>query len=579
MTIGEQLYEIVVDANLPVRMRDGTILRADVFRPNAQERFPGLLYRTPYDKRRSDDGLTEVYAPIGREAAAHGYVVALQDVRGRFASDGEFFPFFSRDHRDTEDGYDTVEWLATLPYCNGRVGTFGDSYGAWTQWELAQARPPQLVAMLPSGLPAVALEHPVFRVGRRILWLIARMAPETFRRQGSPAAGPSTASEAYAHWEGYDRGKWYWYLPWRELPEEVLGDLAPHFRRWLDLMPYDYLGYERKHHQVAVPALHVTGWFDISVGGSIRHYTGMVRNAMTEHARRHQQLLIGPWNHMDPYYDLPRRTGEVDFGPGAEADYVHILLRWFDYWLKGLPNGVTEEPPIKLFVMGDNVWRHEHEWPLARTVYTDLYLRSGGAANTPAGDGRLHPVRPGTEPADSYVYNPRDPVMSIFSRGAYYEPRDQQPLDYRRDVLVFVGDPLAREIEVTGPITVELWAASTAADTDFTAKLVDVSPSGKAIGLCAGIVRARYRESVEKPSLITPGAVYRYRIELEPTAWVFKAGHRIRLDVSSSDFPNYDRNHNTGANDFADDRLVPARQTVFHDSTSPSRLILPVIPR
>jgi putative CocE/NonD family hydrolase len=536
------------------------------------------LFRTPYDKNRCDSG-RYTYLPVGREVARKGYVVVLQDTRGRFASDGEFYPFFSYDRvMDSKDGFDTVEWVALLPYCSGKVGTFGDSYGAWTQWELARLRPPHLAAMMPSGMPATALDYPILRVARRVLWVIGRMAPETRRRAGG-AGGPFTAEEAYDSWENIDRGKWYWFMPWRELPEDALAGMARSFFELLERMPVDYVAQQRQHDQISVPIFHLTGWFDISVGGSIQHYTGMIKDGMTGHARSNQKLVVGPWTHMDPYYDLPRKLGLLDFGPEAQAQYTRLLVRWFDYWLKGIQNGVYDEPPIRLFIMGDNLWRFENEWPLARTVYTDYYLRSGGTANTPYGDGVLCTICPDEEPADTFEYDPRDPVMSIFNKNAYYEPLDQKPLDHRRDVLVFSSEPLDSDIEATGPVSVKLWAASTAVDTDFTAKLVDVYPDGTAIGICSGIIRAQYRHGTAEPELIKPGKPYRYEISLEPTAYVFRVGHRIRLDISSSNFPEYDRNHNTGLNYYRDAQLQTAQQTIFHDSARPSKLILPVIPR
>ena len=578
MPVHEQLFDIIEEENVPIRMRDGTLLRADIYRPDAPGQFPGLLFRTPYDKRRSDYG-RETYIPIGREAANRGYAVVMQDVRGRFESGGEFYPFFSHDQVvDAEDGFDTVEWIASLPFCDGKVGTFGDSYGAWTQWELARLRPPHLVTMLPSGMPATALDYPILRV-RRVLWLIYRMAPETRRRSGALSAGPQTAHEAYSIWEPIERDKWLWFLPWKDLPSDASGQLSHYFREFLDRMPVDYLSQQRQHSQIVTPALHLTGWFDISVSGSIQHYTGMINNGKSEHARKNQRLVVGPWAHMDPYYDLPRRTGDLDFGVEASVDYVSLLIRWCDHWLKAIDNGSLDEPPIKLFIMGENIWRFENEWPLARTEYTDFYLSSGGAANTPDGDGSLTATPPDDEATDTYVYDPRDPVMSTLSKGAYFEPRDQKSLAYRSDVLVYVTEPMSQDVEVTGRIIVKLWAASTAVDVDFTAKLVDVYPDGVAIGLCSGIVRARYRESIEVPTLIVPGEVYQYTIQLEPTANVFMAGHRIRLDISSSDFPNYDRNHNTGEDCYENTHLLAAKQTIFHNAAYPSIITLPIVPR
>ena len=564
------------ERDVAVRMRDGVTLRADLYRPDSASPLPGLLLRTPYDKRRCDFG-RETFRPVARAAAAAGYVVAVQDVRGRFASEGTFVPFFSPGHREDLDGYDSVEWLAALPACDGRVGTFGDSYGAWLQWELARTKPPSLVAMLPSGLPATALDHPILRVGRRVLWAIARMAPDTQARSEGVPTGPTTADAAYTLWDDHERGKWYWFLPWSELPDWALGGLAPYFHALLDRMPVDYLAPQRDWGAVDVPALHLTGWFDIDVGGSIAHYTGMVESAGSARARANQRLVIGPWTHMDPFYELPSTHGELDFGPDAARDYAGLLVDWFDRQFGRVPGEAEPESGISYFVMGANTWRHSHAWPPPGVTELELYLDSATGANTASGDGRLAPEPVVGSPPDTYAYDPRDPVMSIYDKDAYYAPLDQAPLDHRRDVLVYRSEPLDRALEVVGPVRVELWAASSAADTDFSARLVDESPDGRALGISSGLVRARYRDGVENPALLEPGAPYQFTIELLPTAYRYEAGHRIRLQIASSDFPDYDRNHNTGADDLRDPRLVTAHQSVFHDDVRPSRLVLSVV--
>jgi putative CocE/NonD family hydrolase len=302
----------------------------------------------------------------------------------------------------------------------------------------------------------------------------------------------------------------------------------------------------------------------------------MRKNGESKLARRNQKLLIGPWGHTA---DFVRHVGVVDFGVEAEVDFIDLLVRWFDYWLKGIDNGVMDEPPIKLFVMGENEWRFEDDWPLERTVYTDYYFHSSGEANSPLGDGSLRRTPPGDEPPDRYVYDPKDPVMSLCNPDYQDAPYDQRPLDRRRDVLVYATEPLQDDIEVTGPVVVKLWAASTALDTDFTAKLVDVHPDGFAVPVCHGILRTSYRDGFDNPQLITPGEVYEYTIPLRETGNLFKKGHRIRVDIASSDFPFFDRNHNTGRPFYEDSELVAASQTVYHNSAHPSRVILPVIPR
>jgi putative CocE/NonD family hydrolase len=338
------------------------------------------------------------------------------------------------------------------------------------------------------------------------------------------------------------------------------------FRGWLKDHAVDHFGFEGKHREIEVPALTVTGWYDQQIG-AIKHFTGMARNGRTERARSGQRLIIGPWTHTN--VDWASKVGDVDFGPEATRDYYDVAEGWFAHWLKGEPTGVDEWPPIQLFVMGANRWRGESEWPLARTTYTKLYLRDGG---------RLSEEPPADESADRYVYDPRDPVMSLYTAGGQQEPHDLRQLDGRADVLVYATPPLEQPLEVTGPVEVRLWAASSALDTDFVARLVDVWPDGFAQELCHGIVRARYRESYTEPSLLRPGQVYEYTIRVNPTSNLFGRGHRVRLDITSSDFPNFDRNHNTGADDYADATLTTAEQTVFHDRLRPSAVVLPIIP-
>lgn len=551
-------------------MRDGTILRADVYRPDAPGEFPVLLCRTPYDKSEQS---------FGAGHAARGYIVAVQDVRGRYASDGEFRPgFYRADVFDAEDGYDTVEWAARLPGSTGRVGTYGNSYNGWTQWALAPTRPPSLRTMYASGIAANLLDRElsgVLRLGRVLWWSVNTLAPDQRRRAGD-TTGPTTKEEAEVIWHERDRAKWLWYLPLLDIPDHVLSDVAPHFRYWLEDHAQDHFGFLQQHKQVNVPVLSVTGWYDQQIG-TIKHFTGMTANGMTEHARANQKLIVGPWTHTTD--GLDRAVGSVDFGPAAVRDYHDIADAWFRAWLKDDPRGIAEWPPIQLFVMGANTWRGENEWPLARTQYTDFYLHSGGDANTPFGDGALSQAAPTDEPPDEFVYDPRDPVMTLYSGPGQQEPHDQSALAHRQDILTFATPPLETPLEVTGPTTVRLWAASSARDTDFVVKLIDVWPNGFAQELCHGIVRARYRESYTEPTLIEPDAVYQYTIQVNPTSNVFRAGHRIRLDISSSDFPNFDRNHNTGAHEYADGELVTAHQTIFHDQSRPSHVTLPVIPQ
>ena len=558
----ERSFGVEVEADVSAAMRDGTVLRADVYRPDAPGRYPVLLQRTPYSK----DG--ENCVEQGHKLAERGYVVVQQDVRGRYRSDGEFQPgFFSADHRDAEDGYDTVEWAAGLTWSTGKVGTFGGSYCGWTQWELAHTRPPHLAAMIPSAIAADLLDREmsgVLRLGRVLWWSVNTLAPDV-RRRLREEAGPTTTEEAERLYLERDRSKWLWHLPLAEIPDEALSGVGRHWRSWLADHASDHFGFLERHRDVAVPALTTTGWYDQQIG-AIRNFTGMKANGMTREARRGQRLIVGPWSHTTDFSSS--QVGEVDFGPDAVRDFFQMADDWFGHWLKGESTGVEEWPPVQIFVMGANRWRGEEEWPLARTEYTDYYLGGGGKLGLGA---------PSDEPPDSYDYDPRDPVMTLYSPRGQQEPQNQRTLDGRRDILCYQTDPVEEPIEVTGPVTIHLWAASSARDTDFVVKLMDVWPDGFVQELCYGIVRARYRESFRSPSLIEPGSTYEYTIRVSPTGNLFRRGHRIRLDVSSSDFPNFDRNHNTGGDDYAETTLVTARQTIYHDRQRPSRVVLPVI--
>jgi len=327
---------------------------------------------------------------------------------------------------------------------------------------------------------------------------------------------------------------------------------------------------------------HVTSWYDIFLHGGLANFCGLRERGMNEETCRAQKLLIGPWAHLFPYTTpTSGGTGEADFGSNALIDIHAIQLRWFDHFLKGIDTGILDEPPVKIFVMGENTWRDEHEWPLARTRYTPYYFHSQGKANTLGGDGTLGLELPGEEPPDRYTYDPNDPVPTrggatlIIPMGVY----DQRPVEERRDVLVYTSAPVEKLLEVTGPVKVKLYASSSAPDTDFTAKLVEVRPDGYAQNLTDGIVRARYRPSRQYPTFLKPEEVTEFTIDLWATSHVFLPGHRIRVEIASSNFPRFDRNLNTGEDQATSTRVQSAQQTIFHDRHYPSHILLPVIPR
>jgi hypothetical protein len=322
------------------------------------------------------------------------------------------------------------------------------------------------------------------------------------------------------------------------------------------------------------------GWFDIFSQGTLRGYVGMSQKGATDTARKGSHIVIGPWGH-----GASQKYGALDFGPHANVDALPLQVRWYDYWLQGIDDGFTSEPPVKLYVMGRNEWVYEREYPLARTQYKPLYFASGGNANSSRGDGRLTWDKPaGASSPDRFRYDPDDPVPSLGGNNCCGTPTpagpmDQRPIEGRRDVLVYDSDVLSEEVEATGPVKVVLFASSDAVDTDFVAKLVDVHPDGASYNMAEGILRARYRDSLTAPSPLKPGQVYRMEIDLVGTSVAFRKGHRIRVHVTSSHFPQFDRNPNTGAPFGTTKQVKVAQQTIHHDAERPSHVLLPVIPR
>jgi uncharacterized protein len=540
-------------------MRDGTKLLADMYRPDIPGKFPVLLQRTPYNRASSSD-----FSPsFAFRAASRGYIVIMQDVRGRFESEGEWYPF----KYEERDGYDTVEWAATLPYSDGRVAMFGASYVGATQMLGAIASPPHLVALFPSITASDYHENWVYQGGAFVqgfmeFWT-SQLAQDTLTRR----VRFNTQERRYER-----------RLPLTEYPLFDIGGqegLAPYFFDWLkhpsDDAYWKQWSIEERYAKITVPAYHVGGWYDMFLGGTLRNYVGIELHGGNGAARHGQRLIVGPWYHRPAPFD--GKTGDVDFGPTAFFDQTELALHWFDYVVKGVKNGLEKEKPVKIFVMGENVWREEDEWPLARAQTTPFYLRSGGNANSAAGDGTLSVGPAERAGLDQYVYDPAEPTPT------FAPARDQRAVESRSDVLVYSTEPLQHDVEVTGPVAVELYVSSSAPDTDFTAKLVDVSPTGFAVNLTDGILRARYRNSAEQPELLTAGVVYRMTIDMWATSNLFRAGHRIRLELSSSNFPRFERNLNTGEEQATGKRMAKATNTVFHDPSHPSALILPIVPR
>jgi putative CocE/NonD family hydrolase len=565
--------QITVEPGVTMKTRDGVTLRADIYRPAAEGKYPTLLQRTPYNK----DGAAE----FARKAVARGYMVVVQDVRGRYSSEGEWYVF----KHESDDGYDAVEWAAALPNSDGRVGMFGGSYVGATQMLAAIAHPPHLAGICPVVTASNYHENWTYQGGAFEQWFneswTTGLAQDTLGRviRNNTNARVGATVLPLNNYPLFN-------IPAPQNAASLMGTLAPYFLDWLAHPTYDdywkQWSIEENFQNIQVPALTIAAWYDIFQGGSLKNYVGMKEHAGNDAARKGQRLLVTIGGHAGN----GRHIGDVDFGEAAkEYSENDLTLEWYDYLFQGKLNRVADaSKPVRIFVMGKNEWRDEDAWPLKRAKETRYLLESGGKANSASGDGALSTNAAGSVSADSFVYDPANPVPttggplccdpSHLAAG----PRDQKEVEARPDVLVYSTTPLAEDTEATGPVTLDLFAKTSAADTDFTAKLVDVGPDGTAINLTEGILRARYRESTKgAPKPITPGDVYEYKIDMWSTSNVFLKGHRIRLEVSSSNFPRFDRNLNTGKDDAADGEMVKATNTVLHDSVHPSALILPVV--
>jgi len=536
-----------------VEMRDGVRLSADVRMPDAGGPFPAIVFRTPYGNAGFSDA--------EKALIDAGYAVVRQDCRGRFDSAGVFDPF-----KDDEDGHDTIAWVARQPWCDGRVGMSGGSYAGFTQYAAAWTSPPALRALTASVMGedlfrGCVYHDGVFNLSVASVW-------------GSNVAGRSAQTNDTTDWDRLFR-----HLPLKTL-DEAAGYSLEYFKEWLAHPVYDSYwagrSLERHIEGVDVPTLLMGGWYDLYGVGIMRVFS-LLRSRGGPRARANTRVVMGPWVHGINQ----RLVGQLDFGENAIIGVDGMKRRWLDRWVKEEENGAEQGAPVRIFVMGDNTWRDENEWPLARTRWTDLFLTSGGRANSLYGDGALAAAPADDAGADRYVYNPDNPVP--VAGGACLRatngPTDHSPIERRDDVLVYTGPVLEQPLEVTGPVRATLYARSDAVDTDFVARLCDVWPDGRSFILCDGIARARFREGLDREVMMKPGEVYEFAIDMAVTSSVFKPGHRVRLEVTSSCFPRFDRNLNSGESLAEGTRVLLARQEVLHSRAYPSRVTLPVIPR
>jgi putative CocE/NonD family hydrolase len=573
---------IRIDKDIPMEMRDGVVLRADIYQPDDSQKHPAILYRTPYNKQIRNTSATDFLDDI--DAAQAGYVVIIQDIRGRWASDGEW----RVDNLYTyegPDGYDSVEWVASQPWCDGNVGMAGGSYLAILQWLTAMQNPPHLKAIAPwigQASPEIEISRtggvPFLHAGTNWIVLAAVDVLNKLWSQGEDVSEMRKVIFPTI----FNPEQVYNYLPLKDIPLTRFEGMRDWWNVWLNPNPdrgfMDRTRYQ--YEKITVPCFHISGWYDIYNWGTLDNFKIMRERGGSQVARDNQHLLMGPWIHA---VQFPGYYGDIHFGPSAGAIWAQISnrnLAFFDKYLRGRD---IDLPMVRYFVMGRNRWYNADAWPLPQTKWQRFFLHSQGRANTAQGDGLLNRDEPGAEPTDTFVYNPHSPVPSVGGRTLAEipivpGPKEQSFVEQRNDVLCYTTEELDEEVEVTGPLEVHLFAATSAVDTDFTAKLVNVYPDGRAYNVAEGIMRARGRKSIFEPELLKPGEINEYVINLGMTSQLFREGHRIRIDISSSNFPIYDRNMNTGNPIGEDTEGIPATQTIRHQSGFTSYIDLPVIP-
>jgi uncharacterized protein len=563
------MSEIRIERYRPVPMRDGVNLYADVYHPRAEGRYPVLVVRTPYGVQR--DAVHETMIKF----AQRGYAVVVNDVRGRYESEGKWEPF----RTEAKDGYDTIEWAAKQPWSNGKVATQGGSYLGHVQWRAGGEQPPSLVAMFPALASSNIYRdwitlNGAWRLSFNYGWGVVRMPNRIMLPQ-------------YWHTESYAPPELKYdallkHLPLKDGDLMSAGYAVQHYRDWVAHPDYDAywkaISDEEQFNKIKVPVHTSGGWFDIFLQGTINGFTGVHRHGANEKTRRESRMIIGAWGH-----GPTQKYGDVDFGPANNRVQFETESKWFDHYLKGVDNGIDREPPVEIFYMGANQWQHEQDWPIPGTKFTPLYISSEGAANMATGNGRLSFDKPTGAPSDQYRYDPNDPVPTLGGNNCcgtptLAGPRDQRPLAARKDILVYTGEPITQSLAIAGPVKMKLFAATDGPDTDWVVKLIDVHPNGFAMNVCEGILRARYRKGTDKPELLKPGEAYEFEVDLVGTANVFLPGHRIRVDITSSHFPQFDRNPNTGEPFGTSAKVRVAQQTVFHTAQRGSHILLPVVP-
>jgi hypothetical protein len=567
-------YEVEVDRAVGVPMRDGIKLATDIYRPKGLKKAPLILVRTPYKK-----DMGELQAKF---YARRGYVFAVQDCRGRFASPGVWEPFVNEAH----DGYDAIEWLAQQPYTNGKVGLIGGSYLGWVQWWAASEHPPHLVTMIPNVAPPDPFYNIPYEYGTFFMWGSIWWADILESQATADISGAALSKIGEKKYSKLLRE-----LPVIELDKSVLGKENPYWRKWITHPTNDSYwqsaNFLERLKDVNIPVFHQSGWFDGDGIGTKLNYL-----KMENYKHANQKLTLGPWGHTDT---AGRMIGDRDFTEKAIIDLQRDYLRWFDYWLKGVDNGIQKEPLVSVFVMGSNKWLQGAKYPLEVTRFQKLYLASGGKANTAKGDGTLTFDAPAAgAPADHYTYDPGNPtpdsrfyeeseedekkVRTADQRKKEREGYHQKISEERKDILVYATAPLTKPLTFAGPVSAVLYASTSARDTDWFMTVSEVDKDGKIFQLMQGKIRARFRKSMSAPELLKPNQVYEYTLDLWHTGITIPAGSRLRVEVASASFPLFSRNLNTGGHNETETKYVSAEQTIYHNQKYPSHVLLPVIP-
>jgi len=587
-------YQVDRERSIMIPMRDGTREAANIYRPHGIDKAPVILMRNPYGKDKM-----KAYEAIPQFYAAQGFATVVEDVRGRWESEGKYMPQLG----DAEDGYDTIQWLAKQPWSTGKVGMAGCSYLGDVQIFAAGARPPALKAILPqaagSSIGSAGGQYKYFGARRggaadfagNVIWfyrlgakyyahLPPYMTHEEYLREIDTFKLDPTVPDI-------DLAKLYWKLPLNEImsdPATPANDFNDTLWRRVTDPYWKQFPYMTDSYSSDVPGLHADSWYDFGVREVIYEFETMRKHSVSKLARDNQYLLISPSVHcMSERLTKDAKIGEMDVGD-PRFDYWNMYLNWFNYWLKGEQGALANQPRVTYYLMGKNVWKTANEWPVPGTTFTKFYLHSQGRANSRYGDGALSTEKPGVEAADHYIYDPGNPVPmnggpvlccggSSARQGAY----DQREIEMRHDVLVYSTEPLKQGVEVTGLIDAVLFVSSDAKDTDFTVKLVDVQPDGRAFNIAEGVLRARYREGQDKEVMMENGKVYRVDVDVAATSNYFGPGHRIRIEVSSSNFPRWERNLNTGGHNYDETTWVTAANSIHHSSAEASYVLLPVV--